>query len=50
MIGDSFKKDILGANNLDIDSIWFNHKKKKESYVSTAIKEVNTFKEILELV
>jgi len=50
MIGDSFKKDILGANNLGIDSIWFNHKKKQESYASTAIKEVNTFKEILELV
>lgn len=50
MIGDSFKKDILGANNLGIDSIWFNHKKKKESYVSSTIKEVNTFDQILRLV
>jgi FMN phosphatase YigB (HAD superfamily) len=50
MIGDSFKKDILGANNLGIDSIWFNHKKKYESYVATTIKEVNTFDEMLRLV
>jgi putative hydrolase of the HAD superfamily len=50
MIGDSFKKDILGANNLGIDSIWFNHKKKHESYVATTIKEVNTFDEMLRLV
>ena len=50
MIGDSFKKDILGANNLGINSIWFNHKKKHENYESTAIKEVSTFKDILRFV
>jgi FMN phosphatase YigB (HAD superfamily) len=50
MIGDSFKKDILGANNLGINSIWFNHKKKHENYESTAIKEVSTFNDILRFV
>ncbi|MCT7606977.1 HAD family hydrolase [Aliarcobacter butzleri] len=50
MIGDSFKKDIFGASNLDIDSIWFNHENKQEKYDNQNIKEVTTFKEILELV
>ena len=50
MIGDSFKKDILGANNLGINSIWFNHKKKHESYECAAIKEVSTFSDILRFV
>ena len=50
MIGDSFKKDILGANNLGINSIWFNHKKKHENYESTTIKEVSTFNDILRFV
>ena len=30
MIGDSFKKDIVGAVNLGINSIWLNHNEKKE--------------------
>ncbi len=50
MIGDSFKKDIFGARNLDIDAIWFNHEQKQENYDDGKIKEVNTMKEILELV
>ena len=50
MIGDCFKKDIFGATSLGIDTIWFNHEKKQESYTQTSIKQVNTFKEILELV
>ena len=50
MIGDNFNKDIFGANNLGIDAIWFNHKKKQISYVNTSIKEVITFKEILRIV
>lgn len=50
MIGDSFKKDILGALNLGIDAIWFNHEQKEEKYDDQSIKEVKVFKEILELV
>lgn len=29
MIGDNFDKDIIGAYNFGIDSIWINHKKEK---------------------
>ena len=50
MIGDSFKKDIFGASNLGIDTIWFNHEQKKEKYEDKSINEVMIFKEILELV
>ena len=50
MIGDSFKKDIFGASNLCIDSIWFNHENKQEKYTNQNIKEVTIFKEILELI
>lgn len=50
MIGDNFKKDIIGANNLGIDSIWFNHKEKQSNYQDISIKEANIFREILELV
>jgi hypothetical protein len=52
-----FLKDWLNHTNVcyiphGVDTSFFvaDHKKKQESYVSTAIKEVNTFKEILELV
>lgn len=50
MIGDSFQKDILGATSLGIESIWFNHEDKFENYNGNFIKEVKSFKEILELV
>jgi len=50
MIGDSFKKDIFGASNLGIDTIWFNHEQKEEKYEDKSIKEIKVFKEILELV
>lgn len=50
MIGDSFKKDIFGANNLGIEAIWFNHEEKQEKYDEKLVKEVKTFKEIMELV
>ena len=50
MIGDSFDKDIFGANNLGIDAIWVNYKKKKISYSASSIKEVVLFKEILRIV
>ena len=50
MIGDSFKKDIFGATNLGIESIWLNSEKKIEEYDKNKVKEVKSFKEILELV
>ena len=50
MIGDSFKKDIVGASNLYIKSIWLNGQEKKEKYDVNLVQEVKTFKEILELV
>ncbi len=50
MIGDNFYKDICGAKNLHIDSIWFNHKHINKTYNKRKIKEVNLFTEILDLV
>lgn len=50
MVGDSFKKDIVGASNLKIKSIWLNSEDKKENYDDTLVQEVKTFKEILELI
>ena len=49
MIGDNFKKDILGSAALGIESIWFNHEDKHEAYNDKLITEVKSFKEILEL-
>ena len=50
MIGDNFSKDIIGARNLNIDAIWFNHEENKESYNDNKIAEVKTINEILSLV
>jgi putative hydrolase of the HAD superfamily len=50
MIGDSFKKDIFGASNLSIHSIWLNSKEKVENYEKDKVIEVKEFKKILELV
>lgn len=45
MIGDSWSKDIVGANAMGIPSIWINHKKEKQS-LKENIKEVSQFEEI----
>ncbi len=50
MIGDNFEKDVMGANDLGIDSVWCNHENKKHDYKGLNITEVKSFKEILELV
>lgn len=50
MIGDNFKKDILGAIDIKIEAIWFNHEKKELNYDNSLIKEVNKFTDILELI
>jgi len=50
MIGDSFKKDIFGASNLGIHSIWLNNEEKIEVYDKNKVLVVKEFKEILELI
>lgn len=49
MIGDSFKKDVFGATNLGVAAIWINHENKIENYDDQLITELQSFKEILEL-
>jgi len=51
MIGDSYKKDIQGAANLGIKSIWFNIGTSSEScgHIPELVKEINNFKEILDI-
>ena len=46
MIGDNFDKDILGATNLKINSIWINHKNKTNDYDKKFVTEVNSFDDI----
>jgi putative hydrolase of the HAD superfamily len=46
MIGDSFSKDIVGATNLGIDSIWINLKKEKKEFDPSHVTEVYSFEEI----
>lgn len=50
MIGDSYKKDVLGAYNSNIDAIWFNHENKEAVIDNKAIKTVTHFNEIIELI
>jgi len=51
MIGDNFNKDIIGANNLNINAIWLNHEKKNDNNLKNPhLKVVHTFNQILELV
>lgn len=49
MIGDNFKKDIIGATALGIESIWFNHEEKIVQSDNILIKEARSLKKILEL-
>ena len=46
MIGDSFSKDIVGASNLGIDSIWINLKQEHKDFDTSLITEVHSFEEI----
>ena len=50
MIGDNFRKDILGASRLGIRSIWLNSNGSTEEHNSTFVTEVNSFEKILKLV
>jgi len=46
MIGDSYKKDIIGASQLGIQSFWLNRANIKKSYNNTYITEFKNFKEL----
>jgi len=50
MIGDSFKKDIVGATNLGIKSFWINHEHTIETIDKSLVTELKSFKETLEYV
>lgn len=49
MIGDNFKKDCIGASNLGISSVWINHENKQQDIENPLIKEVASFKDILNI-
>jgi putative hydrolase of the HAD superfamily len=46
MIGDNFNKDIVGASNLGIDSIWINLKQEDKVFDTSLVTEVYSFEEI----
>ncbi len=48
MIGDSYKKDIVGASQLGIQSFWLNREEIKENTNSDLIVEFQNFKELEE--
>ena len=50
MVGDSFKKDIVGALNMGIESYWLNSDRAIEDYDDNLVTEIKCFKELLELI
>jgi len=50
VIGDSHNKDIVGATNLGLKSIWLNKKKIKKNYDRNLVSEVENFEEMFDLV
>ena len=46
MIGDNFKKDIVGASNLGIDAFWLNLNQEKFLFSPQNIKEVSSFNDL----
>ncbi|MDC3178984.1 HAD family hydrolase [Flavobacteriales bacterium] len=50
MVGDSFKKDIVGALNIGIESYWLNSNQTNELYDDNLVTEIKSFKELLELI
>jgi len=46
MIGDSYKKDIIGASTLGIKSFWLNKENQKETFESKLIVEFQEFEEL----
>ncbi len=49
VVGDSLTSDILGANNVKLDSVWFNPKKTANTTEAEPTYEVTQLKEILDL-
>lgn len=49
MVGDNFKKDIVGAQNMGIKSFWLNRDGEAREYNGT-VTEIAEFKELLELI
>lgn len=47
MIGDNYEKDILGANDFGIDSIWLNHKNLKRNSCNIKTTEFNNFSDVV---
>jgi len=50
MIGDSFKKDIIGASNLGIRSYWINHEQKVTPFDKNLVTNIKFFNEILKYI
>ena len=50
MVGDSFKKDIVGALNLGIESYWLNSERTDEVYDNNMVTEIKCFKELLQFI
>lgn len=48
MIGDNYKKDILGASNFGIPSFWISHNKNKLEIQNPLITQVENFKNLLD--
>lgn len=49
MIGDNYKRDIIGASSLGIRSIWLNATEQIEVYPNRLIREIKEFKDLLGL-
>ena len=50
MIGDSYESDIIGAQNAGIDQIYYNPNPKPEDKDKTFTFEVNSLKEIMDII
>ncbi|GFZ26561.1 YjjG family noncanonical pyrimidine nucleotidase [Lactobacillus corticis] len=47
--GDGLKSDILGAENYGFDSIWYNHRHRKDTIGLHPLFEVDTYEEFIKL-
>ena len=47
MVGDNFEKDIIGAYDFGIDSIWLNHRNLKRDFYDIKITEFTKFSDVV---